>query len=123
MILSNTFREALRMIKILLTLALLIFSTTASSWEGRAMIDGTQLWEMCEPEDDPIPASFCYGYLLGVHDRGRYESVEVCIPDGATLNESVDLTRNYLRDNPELHHRAADWLVATSWYEEWPCPE
>ena len=111
------------MIKIFLTLALLTLSTTASSWGGNALVNGNKLWEFCEPDEANFSDGMCAGYILGVHDQGRYETYGSCIPNGVSAEQMIDLTRNYLRDNPAQRHKSGEALVAAAFTDAWPCPE
>ena len=112
------------MIKILLALVLMTLSNTASSWAGDSeLFDGNKLFEHCDTDGANWSNGVCYGYVVGTYDRGRYDSVGVCIPDGVSVKQLIDLTTNYLRDNPQLRHKPADLLIGSSWYEAWPCPE
>jgi len=60
---------------------------------------------------------FCYGYVAGVVDM----LYTVCLPDGMTRQQVIDVLTLWLRDHPEKRHLPASSLVAGALKEKFPC--
>jgi hypothetical protein len=59
------------------------------------------------------------GYVMGVHDSLR--SVTHCSPPDITSGQLRDMVRQYLVNNPQNRHLAADSLVGHVLKSVWPC--
>jgi len=59
-----------------------------------------------------------FGYVEGVLDA-RFR--EVCVPNGVTRQQAIDVVRKYLMDNPATLHQPADDLVVRAVKLAWPC--
>ena len=85
-------------------------------------MDGNKLLKDCEPDEVNFSDGMCYGYIAGVYDQGRY-TPRACIPNGVTLKQLIDVTKQYLRDTPAKRHQGADVLIVQAFRDAWPCPE
>lgn len=59
-----------------------------------------------------------FGYVEGVLEA-RF--IEVCVPNGVTRHQAVDVVKKYLMDNPATLHQPADELVVRAVKLAWPC--
>ena len=66
-----------------------------------------------------VSASISFGYVIGVHDA--LDGVVVCTPENTTKRQVIDIVFNYLRDNPQLRHKAADGLISQALVKFYPC--
>jgi len=86
---------------------------------------GNELGELCARYDsfDGEPASFCLGYVLGVHEMAAERSPGYCNLKGVTNNQIVLVVAKYLKDNPAKLHIEATTLVLTALRDAFPCTE
>lgn len=59
------------------------------------------------------------GYVVGVSDTML--NINHCPPGGITAGQVSDMTKNYLINNPQMRHLAADGLVLMVLRQAWPC--
>lgn len=108
-------------------LALLL---SAAPLEAQQFVDGNALYSACETRKWEVE-----WYSMGVVDTLIQElqvysvfdeefsrKVFICVPPGAKSKQVIDVTCNYLRDNPENRHWSAWMLVSNAAVEAWPCP-
>lgn len=60
---------------------------------------------------------FAMGYISGTLDN----AMEICVPDGVTNIQAVDVVRNYLVKMPHNRHLPAGMLVRISVVPSWLC--
>lgn len=62
----------------------------------------------------------CSGFIIGVSDSAFVRKV-VCLPNGATIGQVVDIVKKYLNDHPEDGHYSAASVVENALRANWPC--
>lgn len=98
--------------KKLLIAAAVVITTTAHA----QFITGNLLLEQMESK--PLQA---YGYIAGVFDT--LSGIVQCAPQGVTLGQVHDMTRNYLLADPNNRNLAADIIITKVLASAWPCPK
>lgn len=80
---------------------------------------GETLLSLCNKPQDSSLYGFCAGYIIGaadVLDEGSF-----CPPEGHEKLQVVEITVQWLRDNPQDRSDAAYSLVAQALAESFPC--
>lgn len=68
--------------------------------------------------DVGLNKGIAYGYMEGVIDaRAR----EICLPNGVSKGQMIDIVVNYLNAHPEVLHQPADDIVFFAITKAWPC--
>ena len=80
-------------------------------------LDGIRISRWCLAEYYQSSEWFCDGYVAGVADTNK----ELCIPKNATVAQTSDIFKKYLRDHPEDRNLSAHSLVLHALAEAWPC--
>src|SRR5206468_9437999 len=141
-----------KMRKILLFIGILWTSIPALHAEG-SFYTAREFVQMCElydryqsaGTDDSVEAlrlGICLGYFRGVHvtyqlyellsDRSqatttrtatRRASALVCIPERATIKETVRVFLKYMKDHPEKLHEGADLMILEALAGAFPCKD
>jgi len=93
------------------------------------VVTGNMLHEGCNVIAGPIGELTCKLYISGVIDGISDEVVingkgdyPVCIEPKVTTSQIVDMTKVYLRDNPDKRHESAAFLIRRVLTEAFPCP-
>lgn len=110
----------------IITVAFLALSFPAQA----GVVDGNKLYQACTDDSTLL----IHGYVLGVIDtisspRMAWDkdgevaitAVDVCFPEGVTVKQTVDLTCQYISDNPSFRHQDGDILVHSALYSAWSC--
>jgi hypothetical protein len=61
------------------------------------------------------------GYVIGVTDS--FSSIVHCAPSNVTAGQVRDMVKNFLVNQPQRRHQAADMLVLEVLVQAWPCPK
>lgn len=105
------------MIKKLVTiaaLAMLLGSPTSYA----EFVQGNELVEYCD-ESNIYDAGICFGYVIGISDG--IDRKVACIPDGVTARQVMSIVKKYLKENPEVHHFKAQYLIGLALMKAFPC--
>ena len=89
-------------------------------------LTGNELYEICTSSavEDRLSCGY---YIKGVWDTvsllaGLYEQVgPLCMPGDIALQQLVDSTIDYLKNNPAHRHGRADVHVMAAIVQTWPC--
>ncbi|MFM7273629.1 MAG: Rap1a/Tai family immunity protein [Gammaproteobacteria bacterium] len=107
--------------------ALLLPLFVASLPATAAFDTGNRLYEDCSAENY-FNRGYCGGYVVGIVDtiealqgRGVLPANALCIPEGATKGQLVDVVLKYLGDNPDRRHLDAGALVPEALNRAFPC--
>ena len=98
---------------LLLTLALVATSAHAEFQTGNDVHQGLN------SQVGSFEHSYAFGYVIGAFDA--HMNVTVCPPSNITQGQVLDMTRNYLRANPQSRHYSADSLIGVIFQTMWPC--
>lgn len=89
-----------------------------------SVCDGTKSGE---PRANPSEYNACVRYLGGIADAtdawtgwGDLRS-QVCIPEGASLEQLRQVYMRYIRERPETWHLYAGGGVLNAYLQAWPC--
>jgi hypothetical protein len=85
---------------------------------GNELKSGLEDWVQ-HPPNNLVDASLKAGYVVGVHDA--LSGASVCTPTQVTVDQVIDVTLKFLRNQPEILHRGADQIVEQSLKAVWPC--
>jgi hypothetical protein len=119
-----TFRRASGLIGGLSALALgLAFASSPAVAQSvaPAYVLGNTLWEACSSRND-----LCLAYIVGTADaiqaaRGSLLGWRVCLPNGVTEGQAMDVVVQFLSQHPEMRQYAATGLVANALANAFPC--
>jgi len=105
-----------------LILALLIMSLFSSSQNANAgYMKGTELMNALEEvmtNKTTYDSVNVVGYIIGVSDTGA--EVLFSIPEGATVNQIIHITYNYMKKNPDKWNQPANYCIIEALVETWP---
>lgn len=104
---------AVHMTRLAVILIVLILAKPAAT----EFLDGDRISRWCLAEYYQSSEWFCDGYVAGVADANQ----ELCIPRNATVAQTSDIFKKYLREHPENRHQDAQTLVLRALTEAWPC--
>jgi hypothetical protein len=119
--------EAAQMTLRALVVAAMLWPTVAGSDEmGTFFYTGNSLFEKCSASRDTPYYAACLGYVTGVVDtlnmmQGLNLGTAVCVPNGATVSQIVDVVAQRLRDHPEARHYAAAFQALLALRQSFPC--
>jgi hypothetical protein len=89
----------------------LFWPASAFSQDGQAFVfmNGNQLYDYCTSAPGSLQEMVCLGYVMGVADTlQRFDTIRwanrICLPQNISRQQAFDVTRNYLRDHPEVRH-------------------
>lgn len=89
---------------------------------------GNRLYEDCRAENY-FNRGYCGGYVVGIVDtiealqeRGVLPANALCIPEGSTKGQLVDVVEKYFEDHPSRRHLDAGSLVPEALNAAFPCP-
>lgn len=101
-------------------LAVLLMSLSSPVLAG--FETGNKLMEYLNESEKRIgsyPAGVYTGYVLGVHDA--LDGIQICSPDGTTVNQIKVIVGKYLRAHPESWNQSAAALVIRALRQAYPC--
>jgi hypothetical protein len=111
----------------LMTIAVLAISLSTSA-ANAVVVEGKELYEMCQAPDIAFNVGACTAYVLGVADtlesaRTAGQGVpKVCVPPQMTRAQLVYPVKVYLDRNPHELVLGAAILVTKALVEAFPCP-
>jgi len=111
------------MIKKLVAVTVLSILLSPASYAG--FTTGNELANHCEEDYGSFAYGVCYGYVMGTADLFSWINPEfkVCIPPTATAKQVVSIVRKKLKEDPELLHMEAEFLILRWLSETFPCPD
>jgi hypothetical protein len=83
-------------------------------------LSGNELYQKCTAE--AVGKSYCVGYVTGIADVMQI-SKSLCVPDGVTVGQMVDVIVKYLRDHPEKRHYSVAAATFNTLSQTFPCPK
>lgn len=66
----------------------------------------------------------CIGFIQGIITRDAYLPAPwrlICVPEGATYGQNLDVVLKYLGNNPERRQNSAGYLVTSALNNAFPC--
>ncbi len=90
-------------------------SASAQVWTGN------DFTKTCTQEPDEYATSICSSLITGIAQAGVSNRI-VCMPENATVGETLAIGTNYIKEHPEKRHIAASELILTALIEAFPCP-
>jgi hypothetical protein len=89
-------------------------------------IGGNTLWQHCGDTTQGVDHyAFCTGYVVAVLDsQEAYLAKEkhlFCIPAEVVSSQLVDVTKQYIENNPSQRHLPATFLVIQAYQAAFPC--
>ena len=105
-------------------LALMISSVAKAQKTSDIINSGDDFLAVCQYENNR-PPDVCLAYVAGVagtlalnwSDTGQ----RICIPNNATLRNTLDLVLQYIKDNPEKRNQKTIFLVAQVAIKKYVC--
>lgn len=92
---------------------------------AQSFLTGNRLYDYCESKNDAAKTRFCLGFVAGIAETigevNRVNGSGVCIPLGATAEQTMNVTRRYLEAHPADLHEGATTLVANALLKAFPC--
>jgi hypothetical protein len=109
---------------IMTVLAFTISSAAKAQKTSDIIKTGDDFLAVCQ-YDDNRPPDVCLAYVAGVagtlalnwSDTGQ----RICIPDSATLRNTLDLVLQYIKDNPEKRNQKPIFLIAQVAIKKYVC--
>jgi hypothetical protein len=90
-------------------------SASAQVWTGH------DFTKTCTQKSDEYATSVCSSLITGIAQAGVSNRI-ICMPENATVGETLAVGNNYIEDHPEKRHIAASELILASLMEAFPCP-
>jgi hypothetical protein len=105
---------------------ILLLSLMTSLPAHAFFIGGNQLWQHCGDTSGGVDHyAFCTGYVLAVLDsQEAYLAKEqhlFCTPAAVVSSQLVDVTKQYIENNPSQRHLPATFLVIQAYQAAFPC--
>jgi len=101
---------------------MILLSKTAEAQLVSYMGDGNKVLILCT---HPEGFKGCYGYIAGIADSmaggNPVGGKRACIQKEVTAGQLVDVTVNYLTQNPAERHVMGSHLVAAALAQAFPC--
>jgi Rap1a immunity proteins len=92
----------------------------ASAIDARAEFDtGNYFFSECRDEKN-FRYEYCLGAAVAYADM-LGELGRVCLPDGVTKGQTVDVVKKYMQDHLAERNKAAAGLAARALIAAWPC--
>ena len=111
--------------KRIIALALVFCAVTVMSWPASSdFYTGNDLYEWCGSAADQ---GLCLGYVGGAYDahqmhlNNRQDKKRLCVPGAVSLQQIVNVVKQYLVEHPEKRHFIAPMIVGLAAAEAWPC--
>jgi len=101
---------------LIMAVLILTISSAAKAQKTSDIINrGDDFLAVCQ-YDNNRPPDVCLAYVAGVagtlalnwSDTGQ----RICVPDNATLRTTLDLVRQYIKDNPEKRNQKTIFLIS-----------
>ena len=121
---NTIFKKWLKVFSGLLLTLFLISGVQASSSD--AFFRANQLYSLCNSEVK-FDNAFCEGYIIGVNDSvfsGHLNNaIQVCYPEGVTIEQLRLVLVKYMETVPEKLHFVAEGIVAEGLAAVFQCQE
>lgn len=111
---------------LLLVMAGIMMVTAAHAQRDNFSI-GNGFYSFCSSASEEWQHSACLAYTKGLHDmagflwaRGRVKP-EICLPQGVSLSQYLDILLKYLKDNPDQRHKPTAELLWVAASKSYPC--
>ena len=98
-----------------LLIALLLVTSSAKA----QFLTGNDLYTRITSADG-LDKIFAAGYISGVFDTG-HGTFHCATGSKLTIGQIIDVSKNYLEQNPEVRNISADLVVTASFARVWPC--
>lgn len=95
----------------LLVLAFIALSSPAKAETGNSLLP------LCTSKSEQQLA-YCQGFVTGAW---LATSTPVCVPNGATPRQLIDVSVRYIKDHPKDRGTLASELIARALHEAFPC--
>lgn len=69
--------------------------------------------------DNHYSRGVAMGYVMGVADA--IGGALACMPSNLTGGQLIDMTKQYLENNPSVRHYSADSIIVAMLGQAWPC--
>ena len=95
------------------------------SFGASAQVNGDTLHRWCV-EEDPACAAFIQGFIEGHASADSYSArgySALCIPSGTTIEQAVEIAKQYLASSAEDRHRNSGDLLMRAFLTAWPMRE
>lgn len=80
--------------------------------------------QTCNQISGPDEEIVCTAYTKGVLDGILlYAKTVLCIPQGVTQGQILDIVKREIRDHPESRHYTAASLIVVALAKSFPCPK
>jgi hypothetical protein len=108
-----------------------VFRTRAQTQMENTFATGNDLLEACENETNTFQSARCRGFVEGA--VGGYElatndssvlaptDLRLCIPQGVTHGQELDVVLKFLRAHPEMRHKSPAALTVLANLDAWAC--
>jgi hypothetical protein len=95
--------------------------------QSATFVGGNDLYAQCT--GDSLGQLQCMSYVVGVADGiaasetvSKAAHADICIPNGASQRQLMDVVTKFLRDDPEHRALHASVLVYVAFEKAFPCP-
>jgi Rap1a immunity proteins len=83
---------------------------------------GNSLLEKCTTQQPSVAGSYCRGYIAGVADVLTSQNANsMCLPEGATVGQLVDVVKKYLTEYPATRHYSGVSEIQVALQGAFPC--
>ena len=110
-------------------LAALVGVLVSGPVNAQSGFTGNVMHEACKAPEDSDVYLLCGTYISGVAhillNREFYTKIlpKICIPPGVTNGQIIDITKKFLREQPEMRDAVAGGIVIIAVAEAFPCPK
>ena len=98
------------LILILLTVSTNVFSNSEVFYNGEKLINDIK-------SDDLSANAYASGFIIGVN----YDNREICIDEGVTGDQLIQITKNYLEKHTDSWKYTASSILIFAVKEAYPC--
>jgi len=109
-----------RLVCFLIAATLPTVSASAEFRTGHEIKAGLEGW-VSDQSIETVRDAIAFGYVIGVHDA--LAGTAVCIGEGVTQRQVVDVVLEFMRRNPTVLDASADRVIAVALEEVWSCPK
>ncbi len=95
------------------------FALTSSTAQA---ITGNEMLADLQRNDISYEYGYSTGLIAGVYETSqRFQGKYLCIPEGVSNKQIIDVVKASLISNPEKRHMDASYLVYMILAKSWPC--
>ena len=106
-------------------LVLAIGATQADAQQYQSLSNGNSFYTMCANarEQQGWEAATCLSYVIGLSDMAKRQSAgtALCVPQGITYGQTLDVLLAYLRDRPAERSKSTADLLWDALTAAYPC--